>query len=156
MALLTCADCGKEISDQAESCPSCGAPVNGHSRKKTKRQTHPFTWVALGLVIAGGIWFATSSSFQEQLLPEMPVEVRFRPSVLGQGLVIMVKNESNSDISAIVRITRLSTDKRSMFTLNLRPGDTQSIGHLEGWQLQSGDTIEIESEDYRTWQGSIP
>lgn len=27
MALITCPECRKEISDQASSCPNCGAPV---------------------------------------------------------------------------------------------------------------------------------
>ena len=27
MALITCPECGKEISSQASSCPNCGAPV---------------------------------------------------------------------------------------------------------------------------------
>ena len=27
MALITCPECGKEISSQASSCPNCGAPM---------------------------------------------------------------------------------------------------------------------------------
>lgn len=27
MAMTACKECGKEISDQAKSCPSCGAPA---------------------------------------------------------------------------------------------------------------------------------
>lgn len=27
MALIACAECGKEISDKAAACPGCGAPV---------------------------------------------------------------------------------------------------------------------------------
>lgn len=27
MALIKCTECGKQISDQAASCPGCGAPV---------------------------------------------------------------------------------------------------------------------------------
>jgi TM2 domain-containing membrane protein YozV len=27
MALIYCRECGKQVSDQAASCPSCGAPV---------------------------------------------------------------------------------------------------------------------------------
>ncbi len=27
MALIECLECGKEISDKAESCPNCGAPT---------------------------------------------------------------------------------------------------------------------------------
>ena len=28
MALVKCPECGKEISDKANSCPSCGYPIN--------------------------------------------------------------------------------------------------------------------------------
>ena len=34
MALITCRECGKEISDQADKCPNCGCPVNNESQKK--------------------------------------------------------------------------------------------------------------------------
>ena len=27
MALIVCPECGKQVSDQAESCPHCGYPV---------------------------------------------------------------------------------------------------------------------------------
>lgn len=38
MALINCAECGKEISDKATSCPACGAPV-------TKAEsTRPLAW----------------------------------------------------------------------------------------------------------------
>lgn len=29
MAMMTCAECGKNVSDRAESCPGCGAPIGG-------------------------------------------------------------------------------------------------------------------------------
>ena len=29
MALIKCPECGKEISDAAESCPNCGYPIKG-------------------------------------------------------------------------------------------------------------------------------
>ena len=28
MALILCPECGKQISDMAESCPICGFPIN--------------------------------------------------------------------------------------------------------------------------------
>lgn len=28
MALITCPDCGKQISSSAPSCPNCGRPIN--------------------------------------------------------------------------------------------------------------------------------
>lgn len=27
MALITCPECGREISDRAEACPNCGFPI---------------------------------------------------------------------------------------------------------------------------------
>jgi len=32
MALITCPDCGKEVSDRAPSCPQCGAPLQIESK----------------------------------------------------------------------------------------------------------------------------
>ena len=31
MALIKCSECGKEISDKANTCPSCGNPINSQS-----------------------------------------------------------------------------------------------------------------------------
>ena len=28
MALITCPECGKEVSDMAKMCPNCGYPIN--------------------------------------------------------------------------------------------------------------------------------
>lgn len=30
MALINCSECGKQVSDKAVSCPSCGNPINQH------------------------------------------------------------------------------------------------------------------------------
>lgn len=43
MALIKCKECGKEISDQAGTCPNCGCPVNNRSEShvevsKSKKQ----------------------------------------------------------------------------------------------------------------------
>lgn len=31
MPLISCSDCGKEISDRAPTCPNCGAPTTNRS-----------------------------------------------------------------------------------------------------------------------------
>ncbi len=36
MALIKCPECGKEISDQAESCPNCGTPMKKGEKKFCK------------------------------------------------------------------------------------------------------------------------
>lgn len=41
MALIKCPECGKEISNQAESCPNCGAPISntGGTQISSNQQT---------------------------------------------------------------------------------------------------------------------
>jgi len=38
MALINCPECGKRISNQAESCPNCGHPINFIKYEKNKRE----------------------------------------------------------------------------------------------------------------------
>jgi uncharacterized membrane protein YvbJ len=35
MALIKCGECGKEISDKAGACPSCGDPIHTQSQATT-------------------------------------------------------------------------------------------------------------------------
>jgi DNA-directed RNA polymerase subunit RPC12/RpoP len=35
MALIKCSECGREISDQAQNCPGCGAPVGQKKAEPT-------------------------------------------------------------------------------------------------------------------------
>lgn len=34
MALINCKECGKEVSDKANTCPNCGAPIKEDEIKK--------------------------------------------------------------------------------------------------------------------------
>lgn len=36
MALIKCSECGKEISEQASSCPKCGCPTKENKIKNNK------------------------------------------------------------------------------------------------------------------------
>lgn len=51
MALITCKECGKEVSDKAKTCASCGAPVKLSIPKK---KAHP---VLVGVVALGIVYF---------------------------------------------------------------------------------------------------
>ncbi len=37
MALITCAECGAQVSDKAEACPHCGAPIEKPASSKVRR-----------------------------------------------------------------------------------------------------------------------
>ncbi len=43
MALVTCPDCGKEVSDRAPACPGCGAPIATSTPKRKKGGRVPYT-----------------------------------------------------------------------------------------------------------------
>ena len=53
MALIKCAECGKEISTTAESCPYCGYRT-AHGRSVTKSKAMIVLWVVCAAVIVAG------------------------------------------------------------------------------------------------------
>lgn len=64
MALIKCPECGKEISDLAKACPSCGCPVHSGSVDETesvrivqmppmKPKKNPGVAVVLSLLLPG-------------------------------------------------------------------------------------------------------
>jgi TM2 domain-containing membrane protein YozV len=56
MALITCKDCDKEISQNAVSCPKCGSPVAGNEPPITKLAIHKSKSMAVVLaLILGGL-----------------------------------------------------------------------------------------------------
>lgn len=72
MALVTCKDCGREVSSRAEACPQCGAPIAGNretaaagtsiktiqgTSKKFKLQSV----LSVALIIFGGMWLTISA-----------------------------------------------------------------------------------------------
>lgn len=57
MALIKCLECGKEISDKANSCPFCGcpnSPILIEQTSKTWKLVMLFSWI---LMIVGWIMF---------------------------------------------------------------------------------------------------
>lgn len=63
MVLIACAECGKEISDKAISCPNCGAPISGNPSVSLNPQSHAkitrtgAAWEGIGflLIVVGMI-----------------------------------------------------------------------------------------------------
>ena len=70
MALIKCSECGKEISDKATACPSCGFPIPQINNQSTSHPpsssqtnqannggTNGIIWVAgIMIVIVGGVF----------------------------------------------------------------------------------------------------
>jgi uncharacterized membrane protein YvbJ len=57
MALISCSECGKQVSDKAASCPNCGAPISAVSPVSLNPQSHTYVtrtgakWEGIGFVL---------------------------------------------------------------------------------------------------------
>lgn len=57
MALIDCPECGKEISDQALSCPSCGGTVEGGFGGELLPFIFPVVFILVGAVAIGIVYW---------------------------------------------------------------------------------------------------
>jgi hypothetical protein len=164
MGLLNCPDCGNAVSDQAPACPKCGRPrASAGSTAQApqfatpptpKRTTHPITLVAaLGLLAVVG-WYSLNSYRQSQL-PALPMVVKSRAAIIGTGQVIIFENQSNQPLSVAATLTHRATNLQKVYQIDTGPRGSKSIGSLEGWAAQSGDTVTLANNDYQSWSGSI-
>lgn len=57
MALISCSECGKEVSEKAASCPNCGAPISSNSSVSLHPQSHAKVtrtgakWEGIGFIL---------------------------------------------------------------------------------------------------------
>ena len=51
MALINCPECGKEISDQAKTCPNCGIRIKRKKTEEEKKKTLKKCGIILGIVV---------------------------------------------------------------------------------------------------------
>ena len=73
MALIKCAECGKQISDKANTCPNCGCPLKKEKRKETikkvvnKNSKMVRIWtiiIIVGVILGIGIAMIIDSSIK--------------------------------------------------------------------------------------------
>lgn len=53
MALSRCPDCGKDVSDQANSCPNCGHPIKAVVIEQTAKKYKAMQLVGILLIVIG-------------------------------------------------------------------------------------------------------
>jgi hypothetical protein len=63
MALISCPDCAREISDKAPSCPNCGAPISTAPAADEKWEVASIGWATEGS-------FSNSTSGPRQSVPK--------------------------------------------------------------------------------------
>lgn len=80
MALITCRECGHQVSDQAAACPSCGAPVErvpSPILTPSSVSQNPSNAASVGkafLILVGlGVGFVILASINEHYNPAPPL-----------------------------------------------------------------------------------
>ena len=84
MALINCSECNHEVSDKAEACPKCGAPI-AQARETVAAVTHVKTvqetskkfklqtLISVSLIIIGFAWIIAVANNPQSESSEMPL-----------------------------------------------------------------------------------
>jgi hypothetical protein len=80
--------------------------------------------------------------------PAMPVEVSFRESYIGLGLVAVFNTTSDRTLTLVLVMRNPTLAIARRFTLELGPHDSDSFGYFEGWKFASGDELMVYNNDF--------
>lgn len=102
-------------------------------------------WILSGskVTVPEGAYLLNVQEFVVSLAPVkdvVPVQVTYRQSMMGNGLVVIFTNRGNKYLNLHVTV-----QNKKIFRVDLAPGQTQEIGHLEGWAFQYGELIVVQS-----------
>jgi hypothetical protein len=91
-------------------------------------------------------------------LPPLPVEVKFRPSLMGaqSGFVVLVENASDGALPLKATFRHSAVDEVKSYDLYVPARSHTDIGRLNGWVAEHGDRVVLQNSSYRPWYGSIP
>lgn len=128
MALHTCPDCGREISDRADRCIHCGCPVA--SRMADQNRTKLFIVVLLALIgFAIGIVVGSLSRGSESeaislpfgIKPEMAVE-EMHQCMLDAGFQLLYTQTENRRTEYVYLPATVNGTESPMSLLSLKDG----------------------------------
>lgn len=160
MGLLMCPDFGSAVSDLAPACPKCGRPRHTTASTNTppaavqRRQTHPLV-LAIALVLLAVVGWSSRNAYRQSQLPVLPMAVQSRPALIGGGQVIVFENQSDHPLSVAATIAHPATNLQKVYQIDTAPHGSKSIGALEGWTGQPGDTVTLVNNNYQHWSGSL-
>jgi hypothetical protein len=85
--------------------------------------------------------------------PVVPVMISHRLATFGDGYVISLNNQTNVQISVVMRVTGETHPKPYVVTITIPPNGSREIGWAEGCDLQRGDKVTLEHPRYasETW-----
>ena len=95
MAMVKCAECGKEVSDQAVTCPSCGAPIAGVQVTRQEKEFSVRQGAITGFIgaiaypiIFGVLWAINNAAPKEEATPVVIVSPSGGSWIVGLPVLI--------------------------------------------------------------------
>ena len=89
-------------------------------------------------------------------LPELPVRVSFRPAFMGQGMVATFQNTSSEQLSLMVEFRDDTLHGARDFVLVVPAGGKAEVGHAQGWLVNSGQSVRVSANGYRSVTAFAP
>lgn len=92
------------------------------------------------------------------LKPELPVKLTYRPSLVGEGVVLQLHNESPDRLVLELSFEGIGadSDESGRKTVSVGPNALVEIGWMEGVLLQPGATIVARHEKYKPSRLVLP
>jgi len=87
---------------------------------------------------------------------QLPIKYGFRKALLGNGLVLEIRNISPNILSLNITITNTTFNQAKVFNEVLDSGRLLQLGHMQGAQIAPGDRITITSDGYDAGQINVP
>lgn len=97
MALISCPECGREISDLTPNCPNCGRPIAAQSLKPNRRTGGRGWVIAIGVIVALLVAMFVSCPDEE--------EHRSEVQLVGEKTVkLMADEQDNAIVSGLATL----------------------------------------------------
>ncbi len=77
----------------------------------------------------------------------VPVAMTQRTSYVGQGRVLVLSNQTPSQLTVRVEVVR-GGKTVNLGAMSIRANSSREIGWYEGWAFQDGDTVTVYHQSY--------
>lgn len=120
MAMTTCKECGKSVSDQAKTCPHCGAPTSGKAAEpNTKKPGGCLSLIKWTLFIGGAFAIIAVISVATHIEERPAVRTAKQLNENAAGACIMLTEKSLNDPKSaefpLAREARVTKDANGLW-----------------------------------------
>lgn len=98
---------------------------------------------------------STEARLAQEVRPDLPIKVGFRPAIFGDGKVAVIENVSSRELEVTLDVLSPATGLTYHRALVLDTNRVQQIGKAEGWEFATGQQIKLSNPQYRPIAGTV-